>query len=162
MKTVFPSSGKVFLNEFFIPASQNGFSVWWKDYIFIQSNVEAFEIRRWQFLLVKTDFLASKTFFPRFSDTPSSKSYLPSNENRFLNKSTNSQGGDVFSVLWKLFSLIWSFFLLVETVTETSGNPFVWGGGESLFALAESDFLSSENCSFIPYFFPASQKRYWK
>ena len=114
VKTVFPSSGKVFLNEFFIPASRNGFSVRWKDYIFIQSNVEAFEIRRWQFLHVKTDFLASKIFFPRFSNTPSSKSYLPSSGNRFLNKSTNSQGGHVFCPVETVFSYLIFF--------STSGN----------------------------------------
>ena len=87
-----------------IPASGNRFSVWWKDCFFIQSFVVAFEIRRWQFLLVKNDFLASRTFFPRFSDTPSSESYFPSN--MFLNESSNSHGGDVFPVLRKPFSLI--------------------------------------------------------
>ena len=89
-----------------IPASGNGFSVWWKDYFFIQSFVVAFEIRRWQFLLVKNDFLASRTFFPRFSDTPSSESYFRSSQNIFLNESSNSHGGDVFPALRKPFSLI--------------------------------------------------------
>ena len=39
------------------------------------------------------------------------------------------------------------FFLQVESVSETSGNPFFWG--KTLFQLAVSDFLSSENCSFL-------------
>ena len=41
------------------------------------------------------------------------------------------------------------FFLQVqvESVSKTSGNPFFWG--KTLFQLAVSDFLSSENCSFL-------------
>ena len=31
--------------------------------VFFQSFVETFEIRRWQFLLVETDFLASRNYF---------------------------------------------------------------------------------------------------
>ena len=44
-------------HQFLIPASGNRTSV------FIQSFVEAFEIRGWHFLLVKIDFLASGTYF---------------------------------------------------------------------------------------------------
>ena len=32
-------------NEFFIPASENEFSLYWKQYSFIQSFVEVFEMR---------------------------------------------------------------------------------------------------------------------
>ena len=37
-----------------------------KRIFFIQSFAEAFEIREWQFLLVETGFLASRTYFFAF------------------------------------------------------------------------------------------------
>ena len=49
---------KRFLSKLFIPVCGNGKSIF-----FIQSFVEAFEIRRWQFLLLETDFVASRTYF---------------------------------------------------------------------------------------------------
>ena len=55
---------------------------------FFQSFVEAFEIWRWHFLLVETDFLASKNCFSHFSDAPS-ESYFLSSGNAFLNESSN-------------------------------------------------------------------------
>ena len=69
------------------------------------------EIRRWQFLLVETDFLASRTFYPHFSDTLSSESYFPPSGSVFLSESSNLHGGGVFSVLWKPFSLIYNLFI---------------------------------------------------
>ena len=99
-----------------------------KSILFIRSFAEAFEIRRWQIMLVETDFLANRTFFPHFSDTPSSESYFPSSENVCLNESSNPCGGAVFSVLWKPLSLICNLFSLqVEIVPETSGGPFFLG-----------------------------------
>ena len=62
MKTVFPSRGNIFFNEFFIPASRYGFSGSGES-IFFQSFVEAFEIWKWEFLLVESDFLALRNYF---------------------------------------------------------------------------------------------------
>ena len=90
---------------------------------------------------METDFLASRTYFSHFSDTPSSESYFPSSGNVFLNESSNPYGGDTFSVMWEPFPLIQSFFLQVETATEISANPFF--GGKTLFPLVERNFLSS-------------------
>ena len=55
---------------------------------FFKSFVEAFEIWRWQFLLVETDFLASRNFFSPFLRYPSSESYFLSSEKVFLNESS--------------------------------------------------------------------------
>ena len=67
------------------------------------------------------------------------------------------EGGN--SCLWKLifwlvelfpcpvetvFSYLQSFFLQVESIPETSEDPFF--GGKTLFQLVERGFLSSENC----------------
>ena len=151
MKTVFPSSG--FYSLFWLV--ETDFLSSGKSILFIRSFAEAFEIRRWQIMLVETDFLANRTFFPHFSDTPSSESYFPSSENVCLNESSNPCGGAVFSVLWKPLSLICNLFSLqVEIVPETSGGPFFWG--KALFQLTERVFLYSENCillfraSFLP------------
>ena len=66
MKTVFPSGENVFLtNALFrivkTDVLSSGLSIF-----FIQSFVEAFEIRGWQLLLVETDFLAIRTYFFSF------------------------------------------------------------------------------------------------
>ena len=53
---------KRILNELFIPTSGHRCPVQLKEFFF-QSFVETFEIRRWQFLLVETDFLASRNYF---------------------------------------------------------------------------------------------------
>ena len=50
---------------------------------FIQGFVETFEIREWQFLLVDTDILASRTFFSHFSDTPSGEAIFRLKETYF-------------------------------------------------------------------------------
>ena len=42
-----------------------------------------------------------------------------------------------------VFSYLQSFLLQLESVPETSGDPFF--GGKALFQLAERGFLSSEN-----------------
>ena len=141
VKTVFPSSGFYSL----IRLVETDFLSSVKCILFIRSFAETFEIRRWQFMLVETDFLANRTFFPHFSDTPSSESYFPSSENVCLNESSSPCGGGVFSVLWKPLSLICNLFSLqVEIVPETSGGPFFWG--KTLFQLTERVFLCSENC----------------
>ena len=91
-------------------------------FFFIQNFAEAFEIWRCQFLLVSTDILIfwlAELIFPICQTLLLVKEIF-----RFLNKSPNPYGRDVFSVLWKPFSLIWCFFLQVETVTEIGGNLF--------------------------------------
>ena len=87
---------KRFFNEFFILASENRKS------IFL---VEAFEIRGWQFQLAETAFLACRTYFSHFSDTPSSESYFPASGKVFLKEFSNPYGGDACSVLLKPISL---------------------------------------------------------
>ena len=99
---------------------------------FIQSFAEVFEIWRWQFLLVETDFLASRTFFPHFSDTLCSESYFLSSGNIFLNESSNPYGGGVFSVLWKPFSFIYDLlFCKWNPSLKLLETPFL---GERLYS----------------------------
>ena len=92
VSSFFSCSGNVFINKFSIPASENRFSVYLKQYSFIctfffsaSGNPNIFQ-RKSLLLLVETDFLASGNHFP-FSDTPTTDSFiLPSNGNVFVNK----------------------------------------------------------------------------
>ena len=110
------SPGKRFFDKFFIPAIGNGFSVQQKQYWFIQSSVEDFEILEQQtlFLLVETNFwLVELFFFLHFSDTPANGRCFLSSGNVFLNELFISYGENFF-------------FLQFETFTEISGNKFIW------------------------------------
>ena len=107
VKTVFQSSGNVFFNEFFIPASANRFSVWGKQHFFIESFAEVFEIRgvatffkeKPYSCLWKLIFWLAEVNFFHFSDIPASESYFPSSGNLFSNKFFIWYGGGGFSVL---------------------------------------------------------------
>ena len=75
---------------------------------------------------METDFLVSGNYFFPFLRCPSGESYFLSSGNALLNKSSNPNGGDAFSALWKPFHFINLFFQQVETVTEIIGNPLFW------------------------------------
>ena len=145
---------KCFFNEFFIPASGNGksiflFRVFLKLLKFGGGNSCLWKLIFWLVVLI----------FSHSSDTPSSESYFLSSGNVFLGQSSDQYGGNAFSVLWKPFSsLINNFFLQVETITEISGKPFLWW--EDLIPASRKEF-SVQGFSFIKCFFPASQNRYW-
>ena len=112
--------------------------------LFIQSFVEAFEIRRWQFLLVETDFLA--IFFP-FPDTPYGESYFPSSGKVFLNKSSNPHDRDAFSAgnLFRLFNLFFCkqkpSLKLVET--HFLGERLYFRQQKGIFCLMKTVFFYS-------------------
>ena len=92
---------------------------------FFQSFVEAFGFRRWQFLLVEVDFLASRNYFFPFLKYPYCGTYFLSSGNALLSESSNLNGGDAFSVLWKPVFLF-NLFQQEEAVTEISGCPLFW------------------------------------
>ena len=120
---------KRIFNDFFIPASGNGFSVQWRKYFFIQSFVEAFEIRRWQLLLVETDFLAIRTYFFPFLRYSFQRKLFSIQWKHFFKRILQS-------VWWRLISYL-IFFLQVETVTETSGTHFL---GKDFFPASRKRF----------------------
>ena len=128
VKTVFPSSGNVFLtnSSFRLVETERVFSFLFRAFL------KLLKFGSGNSCLRKLIFWLVELIFSHFSDTASSESYLPSSGNVCLNKFSNPHSGDAFSVLWKPFSLIQYFFLQVETVTKISGNPF-WGRGKTLF-----------------------------
>ena len=105
MKTVFRHVKTYFLTNSTFRLLDTDFLSSEKSFFF-QSFVEAFEIRRWQFLLVETDFLATRNYLSHVSDAPSSESYFLFSGNALLNESSNPYGGDAFSVLWKPFCFL--------------------------------------------------------
>ena len=112
--------------------------------VFFQSFVEAFGFRRWQFLLVEVDFLASRNYFFPFLRFPYCGTYFLSSGNALLSESSNLNCGDAFSVLWKpvfLFNLFFNKKKLSLKLVEAH-----YFGINTLFQLAERDFLSNENC----------------
>ena len=124
MKIAFLSSGNVYFNEFSILANGNGFYFSWKQYSFIQSFDEVFEIWWWwifqrkpYYCLLKLIFWLLEDNFINFLDTPATESYFSSSRNEFLNKFFIPYGADHFILL--IF-----FFYMWKTVTEISGNPF--------------------------------------
>ena len=128
MKTVFPSSGNVFLtnSSFRLVETERVFSFLFRAFL------KLLKFGGGNSCLRKLIFWLVELIFSHFSDTRSTESYFPSSGNVCLNELSNPYGGDAFSVLWKPFSLIQYFFLQVETVTKISGNPF-WGRGKTLF-----------------------------
>ena len=101
MKTVLPSSGNVFFNEFFIPASGNRKSI----FFLFRALLKLLKFGGGNSCLWKLIFWLVELIFSHFSDTPSTESYFPSGRNVFLNESSNPYGGEAFSVFWKPFSL---------------------------------------------------------
>ena len=93
-QAVFSSSRNVVLNKFSIPAGENKFSVYLKQYSFIwrfflllETIGEILFLKITFFLIKETDFLANGTyFFLPLSDTPATDSFVfPSNRNVFVN-----------------------------------------------------------------------------
>ena len=95
-------------------------------YFFIRALLKLLKFEGANSCLWKLLFLASRTFPPDFSDTPSSERYFLSSRNVFLNESSNPYGGGVIFVLWKPFSFIYNLSTS-GIASETSGNPFFWG-----------------------------------
>ena len=156
------SPGKRFFDKFFIPAIGNGFSVQQKQYWFIQSSVEDFEILEQQtlFLLVETNFwLVELFFFLHFSDTPANGRCFLSSGNVFLNELFISYGEK-------------RIFCLVTTVFCYSIIFFFYNSKPSL-KLVETNLFGKDGCSgrkgfstlwklfsFISCFFSATGNRY--
>ena len=137
-KITFTSSENIFFNDYFIPASENSFSVWWKQYAFVRS---IFFCRWKPWLKLERDQFWQKIIF-LFVETIFYFFFQQKQFSRIVEAyfSTNSS----FQLLEKDFLFSWnhltsleSSFLPSETVTDVSENHFL-----------KTDFIHANENSF--------------
>ena len=136
-KITFTSSENIFFNDYFILASENSFSVSWKQYAFVRSiflPLETMTEIRGESVLTENYFPVRGNHFLHFFPEDA---VFPYSGSVFFNEFLFPAIGEGFSLQWKPSTSLEISFLPAETFTDVCENHFL-----------KTDFIHASENSF--------------